>query len=278
MLVLLALASILTASTSVSARLPEASAFLGPANLVWMLACLAGVKVLHELGHALTCHHFGCRCHEIGVLFLVFAPCLYCDITDSWTLPDKRQRMAISAAGIFVELVLASIATLLWWATADGLFHALCLNVMFLCSINTVLLNGNPLLRYDGYYVLSDWLEIPNLWQRSRSVLTERLARLFLGESRAQTIPEDRPFLLASYGVASIVYRWIVVLAILRLLYHLLRPLELDLLAHTVTAVTIIGLLAGPITGLGRALSAPGHQKPPAAPNASRWRQWPCSS
>ena len=259
-LMLLALSTVLLNTNELTARLPEMRAFFGPANLVWLLVCLAAVKVLHELGHAMACRHFGCECHEIGLLFLVFTPCLYCDITDSWTLSDKRRRMTITGAGIYVELVLASIATLLWWATTDGLFNALCLNVMFLCSANTVFLNGNPLLRYDGYYLLSDWLEVPNLWQRSRAVLSNLVGRLMLGTPREAALPEERPFLLACYGVLSVVYRLFVVVVILTFLYRVLRPLELELFAHAVAAMTVVSVVVVPVVSLVRTSLRP-HER-----------------
>lgn len=252
-----ALLTVLLQPGAVAARLPEMQAFFGPANLIWLVVCLGAVKILHELGHAVTCRHFGCRCHEVGLMFLVFAPCLYCDVTDAWTLTDKRQRMAVTAAGIYVELVLASMAALLWWLTAESLLHALCLNIMVLCSVNTALLNGNPLLRYDGYYLLSDWLEVPNLWQRSRTVLADAAGRLLLASPNKPALPEDRPILLGVYGVLSIVYRLLVIVAILGLLYRVLRPMQLEILAHAVAAMTIVGLLAGPLSACVRAGTVP---------------------
>ena len=87
----------------------------------------------------------------------------------------------IGAAGIFVELFLASVATFVWWFTEPGLLNNLCLNVMFICSISTVIFNGNPLLRYDGYYVLADITEIPNLRQKATQLLSRRAGEWFLG-------------------------------------------------------------------------------------------------
>ena len=260
-LMLVALTTVLLSPGDLTARLPEMRAFFGPANLAWLMVCLAGVKILHELGHAMACRHFGCECHEIGLLFLVFTPCLYCDITDSWTLPDKRQRMTIAATGIYVELVLASTATLLWWNTADSLLNALCLNVMFLCSVNTIFLNGNPLLRYDGYYLLSDWLEIPNLWQRSRGLLAHLAGRLLLGAPRESALPQERPIVLAIYGLLSTVYRYVVVVLILTFLYRVLRPLELELFAHAIAAVTIVGMFVSPAVSLAKQSMIPGAER-----------------
>ncbi len=260
-LMLVALLTVLLNPAELATRLPEMQAFFGPANLLWLVVCLAVVKILHELGHAMACRHFECECHEIGALFLVFTPCLYCDITDSWTLTDKRQRMTITAAGIYVELVLASIATLLWWFTADSLLSALCLNVMFLCSVNTVLFNGNPLLRYDGYYLLSDWLEIPNLWQRSRAMLSNLAGRLLFGTPREAALPEERPFVVGGYGLLSVVYRLLVIVVILSFLYRVLRPLELELLAHAITAMTIVGAFVIPAISLIRTGMMPGNRR-----------------
>ena len=151
MLVTVAAATFATRSDEFIARLPTIDAFLSPANLIALAIALAIVKVLHELGHALTCRHFGGDCHEIGVMLLVFTPCLYCDVTDAWKLSNRWHRIAISAAGMIVEVVLASICGLLWWATDSGVVNSLLLNVVVVCSVGTVLVNANPLLRYDGY-------------------------------------------------------------------------------------------------------------------------------
>jgi putative peptide zinc metalloprotease protein len=144
------------------AKLPAFHQFFGPNNWFWLGITLAVTKVLHEFGHGLSCKHFGGECHEMGVMFLVLTPCLYCNVSDSWLLPNKWHRAAIGAAGMYVEITLASLATFLWWLTEPGLFNHICLSVMFVCSVSTILFNGNPLLRFDGYYILSDIAEIPN--------------------------------------------------------------------------------------------------------------------
>ena len=92
-------------------------------NLVWLFAAIGVVKVLHELGHALACKHFGGEVPEMGVLLLVFVPCLYCDVTDAWRLPSKWQRILISSAGMIVEFVIASVATIVWWYSQPGWFN-----------------------------------------------------------------------------------------------------------------------------------------------------------
>src|SRR5262245_31061163 len=150
-----------------SERLPRLTEFFGPQNLLWLAASLAVVKSLHELGHAFTCKRFGGECNRMGIMLLVFTPALYCDVTGAWMFRERWKRIAVSAAGVIVELVLAAIATIVWAWTQPGLVNALALNVMFVCSVSTLLINGNPLLRYDGYYVLADWLGTPNLQQQA---------------------------------------------------------------------------------------------------------------
>ena len=101
-------------------RLPELRAFFGGHNLIWIAAAVAIAKVLHESGHALACRRFGGQCHEIGLMLLVFTPCLYCNVSDAWLMSNKWRRMAIGAAGMWVETMLASVATFFWWWTGPA--------------------------------------------------------------------------------------------------------------------------------------------------------------
>src|SRR4029079_12370866 len=197
-------------------RLPELSALVDGRNLPWLFLAIGCVKILHELGHAMTCKHFGGEVHEMGFMLLVFSPCLYCDVSDSWRLASKWQRIAVSAAGMTVEVVLASIATIIGWYAQPGLIQLIALDVMVVCTVGTLLVNGNPLLRYDGYYILSDVVETPNLWQRSRDVLRKFAARWVLGEASDDDplVPARHRTWLASYAVASKVYVTLVCVAI----------------------------------------------------------------
>ncbi|HPZ82977.1 MAG TPA: hemolysin D, partial [Thermogutta sp.] len=171
-------------------RLPTFHQFFTPTNALWLALTLAVTKIIHEFGHGLSCKHFGGECHEMGIMLLVLTPCLYCNVSDSWMLPNRWHRAAIGAAGIFVELTLAALATFIWWFSEPGLINHLALNVMFICSVSTLVFNGNPLLRYDGYYVLADILEIPNLRQKATQLLSRTAAHWFLGIK-----PPDDPFL-----------------------------------------------------------------------------------
>ncbi|OHB83409.1 MAG: hypothetical protein A2V98_06430 [Planctomycetes bacterium RBG_16_64_12] len=244
-------------------RLPDFRDFFTARNLITLAAALAVAKVLHELGHALTCKHFGGECHEIGIMFLVFTPCLYCNVSDSWMLSSKWQRIAITAAGILVEVMLASACTFLWWFSEPGLLNTLCLSMMFVCSVNTLLFNGNPLLRYDGYFVLSDIIEVPNLAQQSRALVGRALARFFLGVElpRDRSLPERKRFLLAAYGVASTVYRWFVVIAILWFCGQMVKPYHLELLAQALALIVVVGLFVVPAGSLALRLRDPAWRR-----------------
>ncbi|MCA9174957.1 MAG: hypothetical protein KDB14_10795 [Planctomycetales bacterium] len=218
---------------------------------------LALLKVLHELGHALLCQRFQRECHELGMMLLVFTPCLYCNVTDSWMLSDKWKRAAVAAAGIWVELVLAAVGGVLWWVSEPGLFHTLCLHVMVIGSVNSLFINGNPLLRLDGYYVLSDLSEFPNLAQRSHQALWDRFLRLLgaepqeLGESAA-----DRRW-LETYGVLSLAYRLAVLAAILTACYLLLKPYRMQSLAVLIGIAAVVRPAAKLAADAGRAWQNP---------------------
>ncbi len=242
-------------------RLPDFYSFFGLQNLLAMAAILFVTKTLHEIGHGLACRHFGCECHEIGFMFLVLMPVMYCDTSDSWTLKSKWQRMAIGAAGMYVELILAAIATFVWWYTHPGWLHYLSLNIMFLCSFSTILFNANPLLRYDGYYILSDWLEVPNLSQKSRAAMLSKLRVWFLGMDPLprRQLPEQRVTLFAMYSVSSVIYRWVILILILWLLSKLFEPWGLQIVGQALIALSIIGLVGIPLWQAFRFFSYPGR-------------------
>ncbi|MEM7782842.1 MAG: site-2 protease family protein [Planctomycetota bacterium] len=183
-------------------RLPELNQLTHPSNLILVLGLIAVVKIVHELGHALAAKQFGCECNEIGIMLLVMMPTLYTDVSDSWTISDRRNRILVSFAGIYVELMIATIAVIGWFATPPGLAHLTCLNLAMLCSINSLLVNGNPLLKYDGYFILSDLVRVPNLQIKSQIQLSNAWQKI-CGEAK----PEKLSFGLLAYGVLSSTYR-----------------------------------------------------------------------
>ncbi|QDV87786.1 HlyD family efflux transporter periplasmic adaptor subunit [Stieleria magnilauensis] len=231
---------------------------------VFTLAIVLGVtKVLHELGHALVCKRFGGECHQIGPMLLVFTPALYCDTSDSWMLPNRFARAAVGLAGIGTEVLLASIATLLWASTGPTLIHSLAMNVMVVCSVSTVLFNANPLLRYDGYYVLSDLCDVPNLGQKSRELTSRLAARVMFGVAA----PDDEPisrgerFGLIVYAVMATVYRWALTLLILWFLMLMLRPYRLESIGILLCIVAAGGLLVSSFRGPFLLLRHPGKRR-----------------
>ena len=187
-------------------------------------------------------------------MLLVFTPCLYCDVSDAWMFADKWRRIAVGAAGMIVEVVLASIATFLWCWSEPGLLNKLCLDVMFISSVNTLLFNGNPLLRYDGYYILADLLETPNLQQQSSGVVHRWAAKWFLDVD----LPADRLLgerghaWLALYAVASTVYRLFVVVAILWCLRRMAAPYHAEALVNALGVMVVGGMLVAPLVRGGR--------------------------
>lgn len=240
---------IFTHADAVVAQLPDFTTFFEARNLVLLGVSLALVKIIHELGHALACKQFGGECHELGVMLLAFIPCLYVNVSDAWTMPNKWHRILVSSAGIFVELLISAVCVFLWWFSYPGLFHSLCLNIVFVCSVNTLLLNGNPLLRYDGYYILLDLIEVPNLRQRAQSIVSNRLHHWFFGHKEAILLKEPRRLrrFLFVYGLASMVYRWLIVILILSVCYYVLEPYGLEIFAQVAGALILTGMVVVPV-------------------------------
>ena len=218
---------LLTMAGRLGALAGEAAEALDPDNLVWLYLAYVAIKGLHELGHGFACKQFGVaqggegEVHAMGIALLIFVPVPYVDASSAWSLRSRAQRIVVSLAGVMVELVCASVAALVWVSTGPGsLPHALAANVIILASVSTLVFNGNPLLRYDAYYALSDWLDIPNLWQRSREQLHYLVKRRVFGlrsaESPAATHAEAA--LLSVYAVCSGVYRGLLSAAIVLML------------------------------------------------------------
>lgn len=239
-------------------RLPEFRQFFSGVNLFWLWVTVGATKVIHEFGHGLTCRHFGSECHEMGVMVLVFSPTLYCDVTDSWMLPNKWQRIAIAAGGMIAEVTLSAGAIIAWWFTTPGLFNHLCLNVFFVSTVTTVIFNANPLLRYDGYYMLSDLVEIPNLRERAGAVLSNGLTNLCLGVDQPMdaSIPERGRMWFAIYAVAATMYSWSVLTAMLLFLFVALKPYEMQFVAVAIMTSVAVGIVFGMMMGLFRTLRA----------------------
>jgi putative peptide zinc metalloprotease protein len=244
-----------------SRRLPAFHQFFGPKNWFYLGITMAVVKVLHEFGHGLSCKHFGGECHELGAMLLVFTPALYCNVSDSWMLPNKWARAAIGAAGMYVELFLASIATFIWWYSQPGLLNSIALSVMFICSVSTVVFNGNPLLRFDGYYILMDLLEIPNLRQKSTEITRRFFVWLCLGIEQPENpfLPHQHQWAFALYTIAAVIYRWLVVFSILFFLNSVFEPYGLKIIGQIIGFSGFIGLVVQPVWALAKFFYTPGR-------------------
>ena len=244
-------------------KLPDFQSFFNWWTIMSFWVCLAVVKIIHEFGHGLTAKHYGGEVHEMGILFLVLTPALYCDVTDSWLLPNKWKRIWISAAGIYVECFLASVATFVWWYSTPGLLNSLAMATMFICSVNTIMFNANPLLRYDGYYVMADWLEIPNLRIKSTQFFAYLIQEKVLGlEIPVQSyMPQSRRCLFVTYSVASYIYRWFVTFAILWFLSQVLKPYKLESVSYLLATGALVPLLGMPVYQIGKFLRTPGRMR-----------------
>ncbi|MDX1492092.1 MAG: HlyD family efflux transporter periplasmic adaptor subunit [Pseudohongiellaceae bacterium] len=192
-------------------------------GLVMMVCALALAKVLHEFGHAYCAKNFGCRVPTIGVAFLVLWPVLYTDASDSWRLRSRKQRLMIGAAGMATELVIAVMATLLWSFLSDGPFRSAVFLLATATWIVTLFVNLNPFMRFDGYYLLSDLLGIPNLQERAFALAKWRMREFLFawGEPKPETFSRRMQSVLLIYAYGTWVYRFFLFLGIALLVYFL---------------------------------------------------------
>ncbi|MGK0239408.1 MAG: putative peptide zinc metalloprotease protein [Candidatus Pelagisphaera sp.] len=195
----------------------QAEGVLAPSNLLFLYVGLIIIKSVHEFGHAFACRRFGGEVHTMGVMFLLFTPIPYMDATASWSFRSRWQRALVGAAGMIVEMFVASIAAFVWVNTGPGTLHSLAYNMMFVASVSTVLFNANPLLRFDGYYILSDLLDIPNLHQRSSGLIKHGIEYYAFGYKKSTSPARSRKegVWLAVFAVASWIYKIIIFTSIL---------------------------------------------------------------
>lgn len=210
------------------------------------------VKVLHEFGHGLTCKNYGGEVHEVGLLFLVFMPFFYCDITDSWTFPNKVNRLLASAGGIMAELFIASVAAIVWYFTGPGFINSFSFYLVIICSVSTVLFNANPLLKFDGYYIIMDVLEVPNLRQRASGFVRALLVRYVFG-GQSNEMPEEHRFryIFPVYAVAALMYRCFIVFAILFTVYGFLKRYHLTVLGQVLFVFSMVTMILLPLVRSG---------------------------
>ena len=189
---------------------------LSVGNLALIVAVYPFVKALHEAGHAYAAKVWGGQVHEVGIMLLIFVPAPYVDATSATAFQSKARRMVVSGAGIMVEFGLAALAMIFWVNAEPGLARALAFNVMLIGSISTLFFNGNPLLRFDGYYILMDLIEIPNLGSRANKYFWYLVQRYLLGIESVESpanVRTERKWLF-SYAVLAFIYRIFLSIAI----------------------------------------------------------------
>ncbi|MBU5635342.1 peptidase M50 [Geomonas sp. Red69] len=185
-------------------------------NIALLWAVYPLVKFCHEIGHALAVKRWGGEVHEVGIMLLVLIPVPYVDASAASAFPQRGRRAMVSAAGIMAELFIASLALMLWLCVEPGLLRSALFNAMFIGGVSTIFFNGNPLLRYDGYYILSDLLAIPNLGQRGQRYAAYLVQHHLFGLKKLEAphLAPGEPFWLLAYFGTSFVYRIFVYLGI----------------------------------------------------------------
>ncbi|MEE8296966.1 MAG: peptidase M50, partial [Hyphomicrobium sp.] len=220
-------------------------------NLVLLYLAFVAVKIVHEFAHGFACKHLGTcngsggQVHMMGIMLLVLMPVPFVDASSAWSFKSRWHRILVAVAGMYAELAIAAFCAVVWVHTAEGtLAHAICFNVMFVASVSTLMFNGNPLLRYDGYFVLSDLLEMPNLAQRSKEYVIHLVKRFAWNVDRTASSAHtqcERKWLF-SYAIGSTVYRVFVCFSILLFIADKLFVAGMILAAAAVFSWVVIPL------------------------------------
>ena len=241
-------------------RMPSLWSFVDPSNWLTLGCVIAVTKLVHEFGHAYAFKRFGGEVHEIGVMIFFFMPTMYCNTSDSWLLEDKWKRIAVALGGIYLEIAIFSAATFVWWFSGPGTVQTIAINLMFICSLSAVIVNGNPLLKYDGYFVLSDLLEIPNLSKQSEDQIRRKFMVHALGirDEEALWISNHNKRLMIGYGIAAYLFRLSLMLTVAYMLVINFAPYGLAPLGAIFASVVTIVYLCTPLYKLIKRLKTPG--------------------
>ena len=226
---------------------------LDPANLPMLALAFILVKIVHELGHGLACRHFGGAVRETGLMFMFLAPFPYIDTTASWAFRQRWKRVLVASAGMIFEIFVAALAMAVWAWSGDPGLRSLAYQVVFVASVTTLLFNGNPLLRYDAYYIFSDLVRVPNLQQRSNQMLGFLCERYLFGLREAVTpaMTAREAWILVAYGIASNLYRIVLFSTLIAWVAG-----EYLILGLLMAAATAYGLFLKPLVSLFRYLAS----------------------
>ena len=186
-------------------------------NWLWLFLVWAALKVVHEFSHGLFCKHYGAAVRELGAILVLFVPMGYVDATASLGLASKWRRIMVSCAGLYMEFFIAALAAIVWAHTGPGPLNTVAHNAVIAGTVITLFFNANPLMRFDGYFILSDLLELPNLATRGRSWMQRALAWLLVGGRALRPArPRTREdWFVAFYGVAAAVWQVVVLAGLL---------------------------------------------------------------
>jgi len=172
------------------------------------------LKVVHESAHGIACRKYGGEVPEFGVVFILFAPMAFVNVTSMWRFVNRWQRMVVSAAGMYVEFLVAFLAIIVWSQT-DGVVASIAFSVMVMSSVTTILFNANPLMRFDGYFLLSDLLAIPNLYGKGGQWFSETTKQLFFGVPKQTQFHANERVPVAIYGALAFVWRILIGLGLI---------------------------------------------------------------
>lgn len=190
-----------------SAFIEPLNGLLAIKNLLFMSFAFVALKVWHELGHGYACKHFGGRIPEMGCKLMAGIPLAYVDASSAWSFPNRNHRFAVMLGGMYFESLVAIPAAFIWAFTPDSLIGACAYQLIFMAGVATVFFNANPLMKYDGYFILSDWLSIPNLRSRASRETMSLLKRFTLGLNIDSRVADSKErLILISYGVLSTSY------------------------------------------------------------------------
>jgi putative peptide zinc metalloprotease protein len=213
---LVILLGIATVATQWNQFIDSAHLIFSPYNWLLMGLVWIGLKIVHELAHGLVCKRYGGEVRETGIIFILFAPAAFVDVTSSWRFTSKWQRIHVAAAGMYVELALAAVAAMAWTQVDSQLQRHLLYNTILMASISTLLFNANPLMRFDGYYILSDLLGVPNLATEGAQFIRRLAARLFLGRAVSSAeLTGSHGWVIRIYGLAAWFWRFFVCASLL---------------------------------------------------------------
>jgi putative peptide zinc metalloprotease protein len=227
-------------------------------NLPWLFISLSLMKLVHETAHAFVCKRYGGRVHAFGIMFLILTPMPYVDMGSTWAFKNRFHRALVGAAGMMSELFMAALAVVIWAKTSPGLINSLAFNLMVVGSVSSLVFNGNPVMRFDAYYIFADLIDIPNLYQKAQQQWLYFGDRYLLGSTNAESPAADRRewWWFTGYGLAAFVYRMSVTFGIV--LFVLDQWFLVGVVMACITAATMVGM---PATKLIRHLRGPKVQR-----------------